>query len=154
MTERHQDPSGYRRGDKVRVRLGPRAGARGVIVSEADEALTVELQEEETIEIAPDAVTNYSLAARRAWAAMPKKAGRPRLDASEKKKMVSLRIDADLWERLGRAVEAGLIPNRGQAVNGWLREQLDLLLGEEQIKGREQRSQEANGRNSNGYQTR
>jgi uncharacterized protein (DUF4415 family) len=127
---------------------------RGVIVSEANGRLIVELQGEETVEIAPNEVTNYSLAARRAWAAMPKKAGRPRLDTSGKKKMVSLRIDADLWERLGQAVEAGLIPNRGQAVNTWLREQLDLLLGEEQSGGRKQGSNVANERNSNGYQTR
>ena len=123
---------------------------RGVIVSEADGMLVVELQEE-TIKIVPDEVTNYSLAARRAWTAMPKKAGRPRLSASRKKKMVSLRIDADLWERLGQAAEAGLISNRGQAVNNWLREQLDLLLGGDEAEDKE-RIHVANGGRGNGYE--
>jgi len=125
---------------------------RGVIVSEANGMLIVELQGEKTTEIAPGKVTNYSLAARRAWATMPKKAGRPRLDTSGKKKMVSLRIDADLWERLGQAVEAGLIPNRGQAVNTWLREQLDLLLADDKTTNQRRCPGVTNGGKSNGYQ--
>ena len=36
--------------------------------------------------------------------------------------MVSIRIDREVWERLGMAVEQGLIPSRERAVNEWLAE--------------------------------
>jgi metal-responsive CopG/Arc/MetJ family transcriptional regulator len=41
--------------------------------------------------------------------------------------MVSLRIDVDLWERLGEAVEQGILPSREQAINEWVREKLESL---------------------------
>jgi uncharacterized protein (DUF4415 family) len=58
---------------------------------------------------------------------MPKRAGRPRLD-EPRKKPVSLRLDVDVWRLLIQAAEQGLIPNREQAINAWLREKLAELF--------------------------
>jgi hypothetical protein len=127
--EQLQDPSGFQLGDKIRVRSGPHTGARGIIQAEVDGMLEIQLEERSIISIPTRDVTNYSLAARRAWQVMPKRAGRPQL-LTPRKKMVSMRLDMDVWNRLGEAVELGLIPNREEAINTWLRQQLDLLFNE------------------------
>ncbi len=127
MGEQQQDPSGFQLGDKIRVRSGSYTGARGVIQAELDGLLEITLDERDIIMVAIKDVTNYSLAARRAWKAMPKRAGRPQLP-TPRKKMVSIRLDIDIWNRLGEAVESGLIPSREEAVNTWLRERLDMLF--------------------------
>jgi hypothetical protein len=127
MGEQLQDPSGFQLGDKVRVRTGPHAGARGVIRAGLDGLLEIQLDESDIVSIPAKDVTNYSLAARRAWQVMPKRAGRPSLPVP-RKKMVSLRIDVDVWNRLGEAVDLGLISNREHAVNTWLRDRLNLLF--------------------------
>ncbi len=129
MGEQKQDPSGFQHGDKVRISSGSYVGARGVIRAESDGLLEIQLDDGDIVSVPAKEVTNYSLAARRAWQAMPKRAGRPQL-ATPRKKMVSMRLDVDIWDRLGNAVELGLVPSREEAVNGWIREHLDLLLGE------------------------
>ena len=91
--------------------------------------LEIQLDESNIVYVTLNDITNYSLAARRAWKAMPKRAGRPQL-FSQRKKMVSIRLDVDVWDRLGEAVEQGLVPGKEQAVNTWLREQLNLLFNE------------------------
>jgi len=130
MGEQLQDPSGFQLGGKVRVRTGPHAGARGVIRAELDGLLEIQLDKNDIVTVPVQDVTNFSLAARRAWQVMPKRAGRPQLPLP-RKKMVSMRLDVDVWDRLGDAVELGLVPGREQAVNTWLRQQLDLLFREE-----------------------
>jgi hypothetical protein len=127
MGEHPQDPSGFQPGDKIRVRSGSYTGARGVIRAELNGLLEIQLDDSKIISVSTKEVTNYSLAARRAWQVMPKRAGRPQL-STPRKKMVSMRIDVDLWDRLGKAVELGLISSREQAINTWLRQQLDILL--------------------------
>jgi len=127
MGEQKQDPSGFQLGDKVRISSGSYVGARGVIRAESDGLLEIQLDEGGIVSVPAKEVTNYSLAARRAWQVMPKRAGRPQL-ATPRKKMVSIRIDVDVWNHLGEAVELGLIPNREEAVNIWLRQQLDMVL--------------------------
>jgi hypothetical protein len=129
MGEQLQDPEGFQPGDKVRIRSGPDKGSRGIIQSESNGLLEVQLDSSDIIYIEPEKITNFSLAARRAWKAMPKQAGRPQLSIP-RKKMVSMRLDVDLWNRLGEAVELGFISNREEAVNTWLREQLDKLFEE------------------------
>ncbi len=129
MGEQKQDPSGFQPGDKVRIRSGAYTGARGVIRAELDGQLEIQLDEGGIVSVPAKEVTNYSLAARRAWQAMPKRAGRPQL-ATPRKKMVSMRIDVDVWNRLEEAVELGFVPSREQAVNTWLRQQLDILFNE------------------------
>ena len=48
------------------------------------------------------------------------------------KKMVSLRIDVDVWRLLAQAAELGFIPSREAAVNSWLREHLSQLFADGQ----------------------
>lgn len=124
----NQDPEGTRVGDKVRVRTGLHAGTRGIVSGCQDGFTKIDLFDGRTIRVDSDLITNYSLAARRAWASMPKRAGRPRLE-EPRKKMVSIRLDIDVWRRLSQAAEFGLIASREEAVNSWLRERLDALSG-------------------------
>lgn len=126
---RHQDPSGFQPNDKVRIRSGEHAGARGVVRSEANGLVEIILSTGEIMQLRLDEITNYSLAARRAWQVMPKQAGRPKSHTPARKKMVSVRVDQDLWKRLAEAVECGLISSREEAVNVWLRERLDEIMG-------------------------
>jgi hypothetical protein len=130
MGEQPQDPEGFQPGDKIRVRSGSYKGARGVIRAELNGLLEIQLDDSKIICVSTKEVTNYSLAARRAWQVMPKRAGRPQL-STPRKKMVSMRLDVDIWNRLGEAVDLGLITNREEAVNTWLRERLNSLFGEE-----------------------
>src|SRR6266704_6886958 len=131
MGEQKQDPSSYQPGDKVRIRSGSFLGARGIICAESDEQLEIQLDEGGIVSVPAKEVTNYSLAARRAWQAMPKRAGRPK-GQKPVKRMVSMRLDADIWDMLQEATELGLIPSREKAVNDWVREQIILLLSKDE----------------------
>ncbi len=122
-----QSPDGWQLGDKVRVRTGPHKGDRGILQGEENDLLELKLDSGEVLLLEPEKLTNFSLAARRAWNVMPKRAGRP-LSSVPRKKMVSMRLDIDLWQQLGYAVELGLIHSREHAVNRWIRECLDELL--------------------------
>lgn len=117
-------------GDKVRVRYGDHAGQRGVIKDMSENFCAIELTTGLVIHSSRDSFTNYSLAARRAWQKMPKMSGRPR-SITKQKRMVSLRIDAELWDELGLAVSRGLIESREKAINTWLRQHLNELLNEQ-----------------------
>jgi uncharacterized protein (DUF4415 family) len=130
MGEQLQDPSGFQPGDKIRVRSGTYKGSRGVVRTQVDGLFEIQLNEGEIIRIVPEDTTNYSLAARRAWQVMPKRAGRPQLTAP-RKKMVSIRLDIDVWDMLQEAGNRGLMPNREKAINDWIREQVVLLLSKE-----------------------
>lgn len=136
MGEQLQEPLGFQSGDKIRVRFGPYTGARGIIQAEKEGRLEIQLDDGDTILIGFEEITNYSLAARRAWQVMPKRAGRPQL-LTPRKRMVSMRIDVDVWDQLGNALEMGLIANREEAVNTWLRERLILLFDKDLISGLE-----------------
>lgn len=131
MEQQTQEPIGIQTGDKIRIRSGPYSGARGVIQAEVDGILDVLLDEGSRLHMEPQEITNYSLAARRAWQTMPKRAGRPQ-SSSPRKKMVSMRIDVEVWNMLQEAVERGLISNRERAVNDWIREQVIMLLAKDE----------------------
>jgi hypothetical protein len=117
---------GHRAGDKIRVKVGSLAGARGRVARVNDDAVVVEIQNGDTVLLPSNGVTNYSLAARRAWKVMPKRAGRPRAE-HPKKKMVSLRLDLELILRLDAAVTLGRTVNRSQAVAEGVTAYLDHL---------------------------
>ncbi len=119
-------------GDKLRIRSGDRAGQRGIAVGEDSGQIIVALMTGEELVLARDQMTNFSLAARRAWKVMPKRAGRPKAQG-ERKTMVSLRLEHDVKRRLSLAAEMGLIRTREDAVNGWLRECLDRLFSQEGV---------------------
>ena len=54
-----------------------------------------------------------------------------------------MRIDVEVWGRLGEAVELGLIPSREEAVNVWLSQQLDILLEKQKPSASNQASEGA-----------
>jgi hypothetical protein len=130
MGEQLQSPADFQLGDKIRIRSGPHARTRGTVRSQIDGQLEIQVGDNDIISVPVNDVTNYSLAARRAWKSMPKRAGRPQL-AVPRKKMVSMRIDINVWDRLGEAVDLGLIPSKEEAINTWIQEQLDMLLNED-----------------------
>jgi hypothetical protein len=75
-------------------------------------------------------VTNYSLAARKAWESMPdRRVGRPKGSATSDRVSVTLRIDRSLWDRFRRAEAARLIGDRTESINAWISERLDELEG-------------------------
>jgi hypothetical protein len=108
-------------GDKVRFREGQLKGEKGIVAEVTEATLKVLLSNAQIATASPSDLTNYSLAARRAWEIMPKRAGRPQ-STSVRKKMVSMRLDSGVWADLGRAVALGLIQSREQAINNWLRD--------------------------------
>ena len=122
-----QDLGGSLSGDKVRIKTGSHVGRRGTLQVAEDGALSVSLETGEIVPVLGEELTNFSLAARRAWEVMPKRAGRPP-SLRPRMQMVSLRLEIDLWRRLRQAVDAGLLPSREQAINSWMRQHLDEIL--------------------------
>ncbi len=118
-------------GDKVRVRKGEFAGQRGLLETVSETHLVVILTDTSfgVTTLSPDMVTNYSLAARRAWNTMPKRSGRPRLSAP-KKHAATFRLDIDVCQMLAEAAEFKLLSTRDAFVNDCLRGQLQLLLAD------------------------
>ena len=126
-----------RPGDKIAVLRGARQGARGVIHLVSAEAVVVRFPDG-TESLPVGALVNYSAAARRAWQTRPHRAvGRPKDPRIPPKRMVSLRLDVEVWEGLRRAAEMGLIGSRESAVNTWLREKLEELRGRKDRRGKE-----------------
>jgi ribosomal protein L24 len=54
-------------GDKVRIRAGNQKGRRGTIRAVTNSSLEVKLESGETVAVSSIDVTNFSLAARKAW---------------------------------------------------------------------------------------
>ncbi len=82
-----------RRDDKVRVKIAPHQGERGIVADVKNERLHVILESGEAIVVGAREVTNYSLAARRAWKVMPSRAvGRPKSLSNPKKPLVYVSI--------------------------------------------------------------
>jgi hypothetical protein len=121
-----QDLTGSLAGDKVRIKTGSHAGERGILQIAADGTLAVNLDSGEVVSALGEELTNFSLAARRAWEVMPKRAGRPP-SLRPRMQMVSLRVEIELWQRLKEAVQDGLLPSGEQAINSWIRQHLDEI---------------------------
>ena len=119
-------------GDKVRLKIRSHFGVRGVIEALGGEALVVRLDGSgRKIRVNPGEVTNYSLAARKAWKTEPhRRVGRPPGMRLCDRVSVTLRIDRDLWEQFQKAQARGAIEDRTAIINEWLREKLaDLERG-------------------------
>ena len=115
------------KGDKIVVLRGQYRGLRGTILDIRGSDVLVQLPDD-TVTLSTSYLQNYSSAARKAWKTRPVRAtGRPKDPTLEPKKMISLRLDASLWEELGKATELQLIRSREAAVNQWIREKLDEL---------------------------
>lgn len=114
-------------GDKVRIKVGEYKGRRGLIATSLAEYAEVMLDDGTTVAINHKDVTNYSLAARKAWKIMPKRSGRPRSMVT-RKKQVTMRIDSEIWQILGQAVDQGLLTSREMMVNQVVKRGLIDLL--------------------------
>src|SRR5438552_18392949 len=99
-----QDPTGTRAGDKVRVRTGANASERGVVTEVRGDLAQVRLNADRSVWVPSETLINYSLAARRAWQTMPKKAGRPRKPGPAKV-AVTMRLDQAVRRDLLLAAE-------------------------------------------------
>src|SRR5262245_44608481 len=89
-------------GDKVRVKSGDHRGIRATVRSIRGKNL--ELWSEDlgiTFRVPAQSVTNYSLAARKAWQTSPvRSVGRPKRHGLSLRVSVTIRIDRDLLRRL------------------------------------------------------
>lgn len=76
-----------------------------------------------TLMVSAEELTNYSLAARRAWRSMPdRKVGRPLGSRVSDRVSVIFRIDRILWNQFLSAEENGLIGDRTTVINKCLRD--------------------------------
>jgi hypothetical protein len=113
-------------GDKVRVKVGNHSGERGVVEAVEGEKLLVRLEESgANVLVTPEQVTNYSLAARKAWVTGPDRAvGRRKGTKLTDRVSVTLRLDRELWEQFQALEKAGVIDDRTGLINRWFREKL------------------------------
>ena len=117
-------------GDKVRLKLEPYRGVRGIVERRESGDLVVRVDSTgEVVRVRPSSVTNYSLAARRAWKRMPeRRVGRPKGSGLTGRVSVTFRIDRGLWERFRLAEGQGLIADRTEAINAWIGEKLGEIV--------------------------
>jgi ribosomal protein L24 len=116
------DKSKPRPGDKVEVKSGRSdAGERGVVLSITKKAVNVLLDSGRNIALEVENLRNYSLAARKAWIKMPKRAvGRPKGSSQSDRVSVTLRFDRSTWQRFLSLEKAGLTGDRVQLFNSLL----------------------------------
>lgn len=109
-----------KRGDKLRIRGGRHSGRRALLLGTAGRRIRVQLESGAVITLSTRTpITNFSLAARRAWQVMPKRAGR-RAQETPRSRMLSIRFDRALLARLDRAVAEGAASSRSQAIEEWV----------------------------------
>jgi hypothetical protein len=113
-------------GDKVRLKVGIHADERALVEAVEDGKLAVRLEKSgQRLWVLPEQITNYSLAARKAWVTEPDRAvGRRKGTKLTDRVSVTLRFDRDLWQQFRELEEAGVITNRTGLLNDWLREKL------------------------------
>src|SRR5438128_2237798 len=116
-------------GDKVKLKSHNSAPVRGVVEEVHGDELLVRLDESgELVAVAAELVTNFSMAARKAWKNMPhRRVGRPKGARHCDRVSVTLRIDRELWEQFKQDESEGLIEDRTATINTWFREMLDKL---------------------------
>lgn len=116
-------------GDKVKLKTLDESGQRAIVIRIQGEKLLVRLEvTTEELEVTQNQVTNFSLAARKAWEKMPnRRVGRPSGSLTSDRVSVTFRIDRQLWERFQKAENHGAIEDRTQTINDWLSEKLGEL---------------------------
>ena len=112
-------------GDKVRVKSDKQ---RGIVQRVGKDSVLVQLNEGGHAKVSDAEVTNYSLAARKAWKKMPsRRVGRPKGTTKTDRVSVTLRIDRKLWDQFKAAESRGLISDRTATINAWIASELDEL---------------------------
>jgi hypothetical protein len=115
-------------GDKVRVKVGGHTGERGFVESIEGEKLVIRLESARKVIVAPEGLTNYSLAARKAWVTGPDRAvGRRKGTKLYDRVSVTLRFDREVWEQFLALEGAGTIEDRTATINDWFREKMSEL---------------------------
>jgi len=119
-------------GDKVRFRRGPHEGRRGLVFDvQGNDVVLVTVQSDgdnAVIRVQVKDLTNYSLAARKAWKKMPdRRVGRPKGSGTRGRISVTLRIDRELWNSFRQAEVIGLVTDRTATINAWISEKLAEL---------------------------
>lgn len=114
-------------GDKVQVKT---TKERGVVESLDDHRIQVRLSTGSLATITESEITNYSLAARKAWKNMPnRRVGRPKGTTTTDRVSVTLRIDRELWEAFKNAELRGAVADRTATINEWIAEKLREIDG-------------------------
>ena len=115
-----------KKGDKIRIKSGKFAGERGILIRPHTGKWIVSMHNRDlTALVSSEEVTNFSLAARRAWRSMPdRKVGRPTGSKVSDRISVIFRIDRTLWNQFMIAEEAGIIADRTTVINECLRDVL------------------------------
>ena len=112
-------------GDKIRVKT---SHERGVVERLQGKHLVIALGSGGHVEAGESEVTNYSLAARKAWESMPgRRVGRPKGTTKTDRTSVTLRIDRELWEKFRQAEAEERITDRTATINKWIAEKLNEL---------------------------
>lgn len=108
--------------DKVRIRHGEHAGARGIVMQIEQGSAQVRLDEGGAVVVVPvDWLTNYSAAARKAWETRPsRRVGRPVGTKQSDRISVTLRLDRQIWETFRDFEHRGLIEDRSELIEGLL----------------------------------
>jgi len=112
-------------GDKIRIKS---IAKRGVVERVQGKSLVVSFEDGKSASFDESEVTNFSLAARKAWESMPdRRVGRPKGTTKTDRTSVTLRIDRELWEQFRLAEENGKITDRTATINKWISEKLNEL---------------------------
>lgn len=111
------------KGDKVRIRSGKFTGERGILMrSHGGKWIVSLIHGGVSLLVSIKELTNYSLAARRAWRSMPhRKVGRPTGSKVSDRISVIFRVDRTLWNEFLAAEQAGLLSDRTTVINECLR---------------------------------
>lgn len=113
--------------DKVRVKA---TKIRGLVERLDGDRIQVRLDTGSLTTVTESEITNYSMAARKAWKNMPnRRVGRPKGTTKTDRISVTLRIDRELWEAFRTAEECGAVSDRTATINQWLAEKLRELGG-------------------------
>lgn len=102
--------------DKVRIKSGDFAGARGIVLACNDErSIQLRLVKDERVVTVDEVdIVNFSAAARLAWETMPKRqVGRPK-SIETVRVSVTLRLDSELWAHFQALETSGHIANRSE----------------------------------------
>jgi hypothetical protein len=123
-----QDHDGHLLRDSVRVKAGPLKNTKGEIIALGEVAASVQTRYGTTCSVPYVQLQNYSRARRKGWETNPNaKVGRPS-GQTPRRKMVSMRMFADLIVDIDRALALGLITtSRERFIEDVLRERQDRL---------------------------
>ena len=120
-------------GDKVRIKVGPHSGERGFVKDIDGENYLVQMEKSGfSVRVQAKQITNYSLAARKAWVTGPDRAvGRRKGTKVRDRVTVAFRLDREIWESFLSMESAGLIEDRNGVVNEWMRQKLSEIRGKD-----------------------